>query len=89
MKLFFKGFSFPLTEFSSTEYQAKSFFDSSNENPEDLSKTAAVKCPEKFKCTKLLGQSESVCCPKQDDSSVAESQPEQEIYERPQSSECY
>lgn len=80
--------SFYSTEYTSPEFQAKSFFDSSNENPEDLSKTSAIKCPEKFKCTKLMGQSESVCCPIQDDSSVAETQPEQEIFVRPQSSEC-
>lgn len=63
----------------------KSFYDSSSESTE--AKKAAIKCPEKFSCTKLLGQSENVCCPIQEDSIAAAAQPEPEIYDRPQSSE--
>lgn len=76
-----------MTDYSSSEYQAKSFFDSSHENPDDLTRQTSIKCPTKFSCTKLLGQFESVCCPVQDDSVVAEAQLESEIFERSQSSE--
>lgn len=76
-----------MIDYSSPEYQAKSFFDSSHENPDDLTRQTSIKCPTKFSCTKLLGQFESVCCPVQDDSVVAEAQLESEIFERSQSSE--
>lgn len=74
------------TDYSSPEFQSKSFFDASSETGEDSSKQLSIKCPEKFSCTKLLGQSESVCCPSQDDSVIAETQTEPQIFERPQSS---
>lgn len=76
-----------MTDYSSPEYQAKSFFDSSHESSDDLTKQNSIKCPAKFACTKLLGQFESVCCPVQEDSVVAEAQLESEIFERSQSSE--
>lgn len=81
---FFYFVSFFHSEFNSPEYQSMSFYDSSVEN----SPARAIKCPGKFSCTRLLGQSESVCCPIADDSHVAESQ-QPEIQERSQSSESY
>lgn len=72
-------------EYNSPEYQSKSFYDLSVEN----SQSKSIKCPENtHKCIKLLGQSESVCCPIMDDSHVAESQ-QPEIQERTQSSKFF
>lgn len=81
----FSIYFFHSLEFNSPEYQSMSFYDASVES----SRSGAIKCPEKFTCTRLLGQSESVCCANADDAQAAESQhqPIQEIQERSQSSE--
>lgn len=74
------------SDFSSSDYQVNSFYDSSSDRAEGRSNEEISKCPEKFSCTRLPGQSESVCCPTPEDSIVAEAQTEQEIFERQQSS---
>lgn len=40
----------------------QSFLDASEENLEGRSMMSKITCPDGFKCTKLKGQSESVCC---------------------------
>lgn len=49
-----------------------------------------IVCPEKFTCTRLFGQTEHVCCSKEDDakvdSEVSAAEPEETV-ERQQSSE--
>lgn len=45
-----------------------------------------ITCPQKFKCTRLPGQSENVCCPNRDDNVPAAAEEQVEIVDRPQSS---
>ena len=45
-----------------------------------------ITCPQKFKCTRLPGQSENVCCPSRDDNVPAAAEEQVEIVDRPQSS---
>jgi hypothetical protein len=41
----------------------KSFLDTSDEANEARSMMSKISCPDGFKCTRLKGQSDSVCCP--------------------------
>lgn len=81
------SFKLEFLDFSSPDYQAKSFLDASDERNEARSIDGPSKCPENFSCTRLLGQSESVCCPALADLAVAEAQTESEVFDRAQSSE--
>ena len=45
-----------------------------------------ITCPQNFKCTRLPGQSENVCCPIRDDNVSAAAEEQVEIVDRPQSS---
>lgn len=45
-----------------------------------------ITCPQQFKCTRLPGQNENVCCPSQDDNVPAAAVEQLEIVDRPQSS---
>lgn len=50
-------------ELNPSEYQVQSFLDASDENVVGRSLMSKITCPDGFKCTRLKGQSESVCCP--------------------------
>lgn len=43
--------------------EIKSFFDAEPENKSSRSMSNKITCPSDYKCTKLRGEAESVCCP--------------------------
>lgn len=70
-------------EKKSRAYQPRSFLD--DEDPTEYfgrSMKNVINCPEKFQCTKLHKEANSVCCPK-----IEEEQIVDESEERPQTSE--
>lgn len=99
MLSFFKDHGTPLThnftdeiaycqeELNASEYQLTSFLDPSDDNVEGRAFMNKISCPEGYKCKRLRGQTESVCCPHDLVSAGSNVQSEPEVTtERQQSS---
>ena len=76
-------------ELNPSEYQVQSFLDASDENVVGRSLMSKITCPDGFKCTRLKGQSESVCCPNDLIPASADNHEVEETTVRQASSEFY